>query len=320
MFGLRSAVFRRRSDTFMPLRLIVIVLAVIVASGSVRADERAGAATIPPGPGSFRFETWEGPALRVYTQSPERVTPDTEIIIVLHGMRRNADDYRDDWRVISEACDVIILAPRFDASRFPGASAYNLGEPVPGHPDVSAFDALEPLFDAARTALGLDIPDYGLFGHSAGAQFVHRYLMLTPVTRAERSVAANAGWYTWPDMMVDWPYGLRGAPRPPLSQGEIAARNLTLLLGDADRDPNAENLRRTPEAMAQGESRFRRGIRTAALVDYIAARLGQGSGWNLATVQEVGHDHTAMTAPAIRHLLPANHYTLPACRRAILGD
>ena len=69
-----------------------------------------------------------------------------------------------------------------------------------------------------------------------------------------------------------------------------------------------------------GESRFRRGIRTAALVDYIAARLGQGSGWNLATVPDVGHDHTAMTPPAVRHLLPASHYNRPACQRAIRGD
>jgi hypothetical protein len=311
---------RRRPNPLMLRSFLATCLAVIALSGPALGRDDDEALDIPPGAGSFRFEAWGGPELRVYTQRPERVTPGTEIIIVLHGMRRNADDYRDDWRTISDACDAVILVPRFDAQRFPGSAAYNLGEAIPGYPEASAFDAVEPLFEHVRSGLDLEARGYGLFGHSAGAQFVHRFLMLTRDTHAERSVAANAGWYTWPDMMVDWPYGLRGAPRPTLSQGEIAAQNLTLLLGDADRDPNADNLRRTPEAMAQGESRFRRGIRTAALVDYIAARLGQGSGWNLATVPDVGHDHTAMTPAAVRHLLPASHYNRPACQRAIRGD
>ena len=145
-------------------------------------------------------------------------------------------------------------------------------------------------------------------------------MMLTPDTRVARAVAANAGWYSWPDPAIDWPYGLRGAPRPALAQAEIAALPLTLLLGEADRDPDAPNLRRTPQAMAQGESRFRRGIRTAALVDYIAARLGVGSGWNLATVPGVGHDHRGMAPPAVRYLLPDNLHNTAACRRATGED
>ena len=284
-----------------------------------QSDERDIALDIPAGAASFRFDGWDGPPIDVFTQRPERLSAGTEIIIVLHGMNRNADDYRDDWRAIADACDVVVLVPRFDDRRFPGAAGYNLGEAIPGHPGVSAFDVIEPLFDRARVGLELETRGYGLFGHSAGAQFVHRFLMLTPDTRAVRAVAANAGWYTWPDMLADWPYGLRNAPRPPLTQGDIAAQNLTLLLGDADRDPQAPNLRRSPEAMEQGESRFRRGIRTAALVDYIAARLGQGSGWNLATVPDVGHDHAAMTPPSVRHLLPADHYNRPACQRARQG-
>ena len=193
-------------------------------------------------------------------------------------------------------------------------------EVTPEEPDVSAFDAIEPLFAAARQGMGLEAETYALFGHSAGAQFVHRYMMLTPDTRVARAVAANAGWYSWPDPAIDWPYGLRGAPRPALAQAEIAALPLTLLLGEADRDPDAPNLRRTPQAMAQGESRFRRGIRTAALVDYIAARLGVGSGWNLATVPGVGHDHRGMAPPAVRYLLPDNLHNTAACRRATGED
>ena len=47
--------------------------------------------------------------------------------------------------------------------------------------------------------------DYYLFGHSAGAQFVHRLLLMVPDGRYAALVAANAGWYTVPDKSIDYP-------------------------------------------------------------------------------------------------------------------
>ena len=281
---------------------------------------RAELPELPQGSGRVVFDDWAGPAIDVHTFVPDGVGANTPVVFVMHGTNRNADDYRDAWIDIAQACGIVVVAPAFDRRHFPGAAGYNLGEPLERAPDVSAFDAIEPLYLSVRERLGLREAGYGLFGHSAGAQFVHRYMMLTPDTHVTRAVAANAGWYTWPDSGIDWPYGLGGSPREPLDQADITSLPLTLLLGEEDRDPDASNLRRTPEAMAQGESRFRRGIRTAALVDYMAARLGRGSGWNLATVPGVAHDYRGMTPPAVRFLVPQRTYDRPACRQATGGE
>ena len=38
-----------------------------------------------------------------------------------------------------------------------------------------------------------------MFGHSAGGQFVHRFVQFKPNSRVNYAISANAGWYTVPD-------------------------------------------------------------------------------------------------------------------------
>ena len=49
---------------------------------------------------------------------------------------------------------------------------------------------------------------YGLFGHSAGGQFVHRMLSFGFRDRVAVAVSANAGTYAMPDLEIAWPFGL----------------------------------------------------------------------------------------------------------------
>ena len=248
--------------------------------------------------GRFTVSDWAGPPLRVfYAEPPEGLLPDAPVVIVMHGVNRNADDYRDNWIALAEQYGLRIYAPEFTAEDFPGAAFYNLGGVGTDAP--SSYAAIEPLFTAIRDR-GATAQGYTLFGHSAGAQFVHRALLFEDMPHLLTAYSANAGWYTLPDLEADWPYGLSGVP---VSEDQMAAwlgRPMTILLGDADTDPRDPNLRRTPEALAQGPYRYARGQYFFDRAGSEAARLDVPFHWQVVTVPGVAHDNAGMARTAAR--------------------
>ena len=151
---------------------------------------------------------------------------------------------------------------------------------------------------------GGDPARIALAGHSAGAQFVHRYLMYVPEARVGRVIAANAGWYTMPVRDVAFPYGLAGSGVDDAALRRALQRPLTVMLGTADNDPQHESLRRTPEAQAQGPHRLARGEAFVAAGRRAAAERGIASGWTLQRVDGVVHDNAGMAGPAAELLAP----------------
>ena len=249
--------------------------------------------------GHFVFSGWEGPALRVWYQLPEQVRAETPVVIVMHGVNRDADRYRDEWSDLARHHGFIVVVPEFGATDFPGSRSYNTGYFT--NPDGSlrprklwSFAAIEPLFDEVRQRFGTAVPRYTIFGHSAGAQFVHRYVMFMPEARIEQAVAANAGWYTMPELATEFPYGLAGAP---VNEGSLRAalgKPLTVLLGTADTDLLDPDLRKTPEANRQGPHRYARGLQFFRQGQASAARMGIPFGWRLETVADIGHSNGRM--------------------------
>jgi poly(3-hydroxybutyrate) depolymerase len=61
----------------------------------------------------FRFEGWDGPALRVFVTHPPGLAPDRPVVIVMHGRSRNADDYRDQWHELALAHAFLLVVPEF---------------------------------------------------------------------------------------------------------------------------------------------------------------------------------------------------------------
>lgn len=258
---------------------------------------------LPAGDGSFVFDGWAGPPLRVWYHRPEAVGVDTPVLFVLHGVKRDADRYRDQWSALARRLGFVLIVPEFDAARFPGADAYNLGNlmddagrVVP--PEQRTFTVLEPLFDRVRALTGTRVEGYDLYGHSAGAQFVHRYLLFTRHTRVARAVVANAGWYTMPVDSVDFPYGLAGTDIAASALREALERPVAVLLGTGDTDTQHSSLRRTPEAMAQGPHRLARGEAFFAAGRRAARRAGLAFGWQLVLVDGAVHDNAMMAARA----------------------
>lgn len=275
-----------------------------------------GCASAATEKGSFIFDDWAGPPLTVYTAVPGRAGRDAPVVFVMHGVGRNAEDYRDTFTALAEEAGFILVAPEYSRAAFAGAARYNLGwlfdETGALRPEAEwTFSAIEPLFDAVRARTGSRRETYFMFGHSAGAQFVHRYVLMKPDARLDRAVSANAGWYTLARFDIDWPYGLNGAP---VDEAQLIAwlgADMVVLLGEADIDPDAANLRRTPRAEAQGPHRLARGENFFAAAAAAAQARGVAFGWRKVAVPLVGHDHAAMAPAAVEALFGAAPLTNP---------
>lgn len=238
---------------------------------------------------------------------PEQAQPDTPVLFVMHGVKRDANRYRDEWQPHAQKHGFIIVAPEFSEAAFPGSAGYNYGGTLDdkGRPQPReewSFGLLEPIFDAVKAAAGNRSARYSIYGHSAGAQFVHRYLCFVPEARVEKAIAANAGWWTLPDLSVEFPYGLHGSVLDEAGLKTMLQRPLVVLLGTADTDPNHPYLRRSTEAMAQGAHRFARGQFFFAAGQKQAEQLGVPFGWKLATAPDVGHVDKDMAPFAVAQL------------------
>jgi len=79
-----------------------------------------------------------------------------------------------------------------------------------GYRKRTAFTLMDRLFDHVRDATGSPIQRYDFFGHSAGGQFAHRFVMFLPSAKTRVIISANSGWHTFPTVEPPFPYGLGG--------------------------------------------------------------------------------------------------------------
>lgn len=282
-----------------PAKRLLAALALLLTS-----LQACAVAPPPPGNHVVDFDNWPGPALPVQVFVPEGAGPDTTIVIVMHGASRDLPRYYADWRAAALEHGFIVAVPYFSKEDFRGSARYNLGhvfdpdtrEPRP--PETWTFAAIEPLFDAVVEQLGGRQAHYTLFGHSAGSQFVHRFLYHVPDARVSRAIVANAGWYTMPDFGVAYPYGLAGSNVPESVLAGYFGRDIVVLLGDGDTVRDDEDLRKTPEAELQGRHRFDRGQTFFRVAKARAAALGVEFRWRLQVVPGATHSNAEMTPAA----------------------
>ncbi len=257
------------------------------------------------GKGKFKFKNWQGPNIPVWTYVPaSNDISKLPILIVMHGTNRDADRYRNEWAELAKTHGFIVIAPEFSKKKFPGSSGYNLGgvftaktkklRPEP----IWSFSAIEPLFDTVRTALGSEQKQYTLYGHSAGAQFVHRYLFYKPDARVKLYLPANAGWYTLADPLAAYPYGLSQSNISQASLKIALQKDVMILLGDKDNNPNHKHLRRTPEALRQGAHRFARGVYFLRNAQSTADKLGVPLAWRIGVARGAKHSNAQMALAA----------------------
>jgi endonuclease/exonuclease/phosphatase family metal-dependent hydrolase len=265
----------------------------------------------------FRFENWDGPELTVFVTRPVGLAADRPVVFVMHGAGRNAEEYRNQWHALAIEHDFLLVVPEFSDADFPGPESYSLGnvfdEDGAAQPQKQwSYAAIEPLFDEVKRRFEMTSETYAIYGHSAGAQFVHRFIYHVPQARISHAVIANAGWYMMPHMATGYPYGFKGSVVS-ARQLELALQlPVTVLLGEDDTDPDHASLRRTPEALAQGAHRFARGEKYFELSRQAAETLGVPFNWKLVTVPGADHDNTLMAPMASDLIAPLDDMALEA--------
>lgn len=265
--------------------------------------------TISEGLGEFVFpDKAAGPrqSMRVFYYRPKAARQDAHILIALHGLDRAASAFRDVLISPAERHGIVVIVPEFDADAFPDVYAYNYGNvigPPPGKATLPketwSFGIIDRIFQCARRSLRTDRQTFGLFGNSAGSQFVLRYLALTEAAHVDAAVASSSGVYMLPDLSVGYPDGMGGVALGESSLARYFLRPLTIVLGEADSDAGAFDLPRTAEAMAQGPHRLARGLWHFDHCRKIANRLGLPFAWRLTTVPGAGHIHPSIFDTAI---------------------
>ncbi len=268
---------------------------------------------IGPGAGSFRFVDGSSGGrkpLTVWYYRPPRLSVAAPVVFVMHGVKRDADSYRDTWMAAAELFGFLLLCPEFAKKDYP-RSAYGLGNLIDGAgeslpEDEWTFNVIEDLFDSVKEATGNTSERYHIYGHSAGGQFVHRLALFMPQARYETAITANAGWYTMPTFGGSrFPYGLKGSAGTPENLKKTFGRRLVILLGESDTDANDPHLRKSSAASRQGANRFERGQAFHATAREEAEDLGVTLNWRLETV------------PGAVHL---QHQMMPAAARALFAD
>ena len=273
------------------------------------------------GTGRLKIHSLQGKPLSVHVFRPSQFDSRTgRIWFVMHGTGRDAERYLQAAAPVAERYQVLVVALEFSRNDYPNGDAYTLGVVTQGRVNAHAAEEgrwrsplktpymeIERTFSAIKEALRSQQPGYYLFGHSAGAQFVHRLLTFVHCPRVLSAVAANAGWYTLPTIDKKWPpfpYSLRGAAREFQDPGQVLAAPLTLLLGSLDTRAKEEDphLRASAGAMAQGSHRLQRGV-TYYEVGLQAARdKNMPLAWKVQWVPGAGHEVAKVIAPAGQRL------------------
>ncbi len=251
--------------------------------------------------GAHRFDfTHEGEVIEVFTYRPPTYR-DGPLLVIFHGVARNAEDYRNFAITLAERFRALVVAPRFDKDRFPleryqrGGLVDKAGRVQP--PERWTYAAVPRLVERIRADEGRPALPYYLIGHSAGGQFLVRLAAFLP-TEARRIVAANPGSHLFPTRERDFGYGFGALPAE-LASDEVLRRYLaaplTLYLGTGDTLVES-NLDQSPAAMLQGGNRLERGRACFAFAAELARARGWTFGWRKVETPGIGHDAAEMFA------------------------
>ncbi len=267
------------------------------------------------GSGSLTFTAYSPLAnkpVQVFYHIPNTANNFTPVLMVFHGADRNATYSRDELISHSDKLGFIVIAPEFSDTYYPNADKYQMGNLFIDGDNPTAntlndekfwtFSIVDSIFTFMKNKMGSSAINYDVFGHSAGGQFAHRFLLFKPNAKINRVVAASSGWYTMFDNSISFPYGTRLSPAEFASYNNLFNKKVFVLVGDLDTDPNSFDLRHNEIVDKQGLNRLERAQYFYVKSREEAERRGSAFNWKYYTLKGVGHDYSKTSAAAAIYL------------------
>jgi pimeloyl-ACP methyl ester carboxylesterase len=211
-------------------------------------------------------------------------------LVLVHGNRRQTGRQFRAFLPRALMMGLPVLAPAFDHDTVPGFQRLS-GVDGP----LAAATALHAVLTDASRVLGLDTAEVDLVGHSAGAQFVHRYLLVFP-QGVRKTVLIGAGWYTYLDHARPFPQGIRWSANPDSVHTDpmgLLTRPVHVLVGarDVRRGPSLRSTRGLDGR--QGPDRLTRALRWVDHLENEAQRRGVPSQVTFDLLPDTGHSFTS---------------------------
>ena len=251
------------------------------------------------------YAYWNKPDIELFYITPKKIDKDTKLLFVMHGNDRNAKDYISAWIPHIKNKNIIVVAPRFDKRNYRYfflLESANSSGVINNNSNDYINSSISSFYNFFKSKFSLNTNKYMMFGHSAGAQFTHRYMLLSNDKRISNAVVANAGWYTFLNG-ADFPYGINNSPIDitPSDIRWFMSNRSTLLIGGNDISLNDVNSSRG--AINQGRTRLDRANNYFNVMIDIADKENIPLRWTYKVVDRVGHDYKKMTFQAAKILL-----------------
>lgn len=282
--------------------------------------------------GSFLYyPTSSLPPVKVFYHIPQGDISLMPIIFSFHGASRNADDYRDYWISMSNSNKFMVFAPEFSSQKYPGlGDNYLMGNVFDDGDNPTenefnefsewTFSVIDDIFDFIVNQVSGTQERYNAWGHSGGAQFLHRFAFFVPNSKLNIGVCSNAGWYTVPESNIDFPYGiglpftsneinlpdfiLQNYPSYQISLNKFFQKELVIHLGTDDNDSNSSGLRHNNVVDSQqGDNRYDRGNYFFSTSNSISNQLLLPFNWIKSEIAGVGHQAQLMANDALKFIV-----------------
>ena len=298
-----------RKNIYISLYSLGIILSLISCKKNSAVADLTQKINTGSGVFTFTYSDLPEKPINVYYHVPNGLKENMPIVLVFHGDERNAVDYREIWINAANQYGFMVFAPEFTELQFPGASAYHIGNVYQdgnyptsttlNNENVWTFSMIEPLFDYIKNQTKSNQLTYNMFGHSAGGQFVHRFVMLKPSARIKKAVAANSGWFTVADGVANFPYGILNCPIQSTNPALYFSKNLIISVGGLDNSATDASLRHNTQSDLQGLNRLQRAnyFYTKSLA--YANKTNIPFNWQYHLVPNSGHDPILMSNDAV---------------------